>query len=201
MSIVFTGASVSLDGFIADENHGGFEYLFRWYGNGDVDVPTARPDIPIRATAASAEILTRLNAETGALVVGRTLFDMTGGWGGRHPPDVPVVVLTHTVPEGWPRPDAPFEFVTDGIEHAVARARELAGGRKVGVNGGTIARQCLDAGLLDEVHLALVPVILGKGIPFFGELANAPVELDDPHTVVQGREVTHLHYRVVRRAS
>ena len=198
MSKVTTGASVSLDGFIADENHGGFEYLFRWYSNGDVDVPTGRPDIPIRTSAASARHLRELNDGIGALVVGRRLFDMVQGWGGRHPMDVPVVVVSHSVPDGWPRADAPFTFVSDGIESAVAQARELAGDKNVGVNGGTIARQCLEAGLLDEVHLDLVPVILGRGVPFFGAVANAPIELEGPLSSVQGIEVTHLRYAVKR---
>jgi dihydrofolate reductase len=200
MSKVFTGASMSLDGFIADESDGGFEYLFRWYGNGDVAVPNARPDMTFRTTAESADILRELLDNTGALIVGRKLFDITGGWDGKHPIGVPVVVVTHSLPPGWPRDDAPFTFVTDGISNAVAKAQELAGDKWVGVNGGTIARQCLDAGLLDEIQVALVPVLLGSGIPFFGSLANAPIELDGPTRVVQGREVTHLHYRVRARA-
>jgi dihydrofolate reductase len=65
----------------------------------------------------------------GALVCGRTLFDFTDGWGGRHTMDVPVVVVTHQVPTGWVEvhPGAPFHFVTDGVEAAVAKAQEIAG--------------------------------------------------------------------------
>ena len=63
---------------------------------------------------------------------------------------------------------------------------------------GTIARQCLDAGLLDEVHVDLVPVILGGGTPFFSSLKDVPVELAGPDSVVEGTGVTHLRYRVVR---
>jgi dihydrofolate reductase len=125
MSKAISGASVSLDGFIADEKHGGFEYLFRWYSNGDVETPNAHPELTFRTTAASADLLRELMANTGALVVGRTLFDMVSGWGGRHPLDVPVVVVSHSVPDGWPRADAPFEFVSDGVETAVARAKEI----------------------------------------------------------------------------
>ena len=77
----------------------------------------------------------------------------------------PVVVVTHSVPEGWPRDDAPFSFVTDGIEAATERAKALAGDKVVGVNGGTIASQCLDAGLLDEIWVDLVPVLLGGDTP------------------------------------
>ena len=89
----------------------------------------------------------------GAFVCGRTLFDVTDGWGGRHTMDVPVVVVTHQVPTAWieAHPDAPFHFVTDGVEAAVAKAQELAGDRIVAAAAGTIARQCLELGLLDEV--------------------------------------------------
>ena len=136
----------------------------------------------------------------GALIVGRHLYDMTNGWGGRHPMDVPTVVVTHNVPEGRPQADENFVFVTDGIEAAAAKARELAGAKNVGVNGGTIARQCLEAGLLDEVHVDLVPVLLGRGKSFFGEFKDAPIALEGPISVVQGTGVTHLGYRVVRTA-
>jgi dihydrofolate reductase len=132
-------------------------------------------------------------------VVGRHLYDMTNGWGGRHPLDVPVVVVTHRLPEDRPPEDENFVFVTAGIEPAVAKAKELAGGKWVGVNGGTMARQCLDAGLLDEIHVDLVPVILGGGTPFFSDVKNAPVELEGPTSIVEGTSVTHLRYRVVRR--
>ena len=99
---------------------------------------------------------------------GRTLFDFTDGWGGRHTLDVPVVVVTHRVPTAWveAHPDAPFHFVTDGIETAVAKAKELAGDRDVTVSAGTMARQCLELGLLDEVAVDLVRqrhfVIIGQ---------------------------------------
>jgi dihydrofolate reductase len=66
----------------------------------------------------------------------------------------------------------------------------------VGVNGGTIASQCLDAGLLDEIWVDLVPVLLGGGTSYFSELRRAPVELEGPISVVEGADVTHLRYRV-----
>jgi dihydrofolate reductase len=177
----------------------GFEHLFKWYGNGEVEVPTAQPEMTLRMTPESAAHFRGLVDNTGALVVGRKLFDSTSAWGGRHPMDRPVVVVTHSVPEGWPRDDAPFTFVTDGIERAVEQAKALAGDRVVGVNGGTIASQCLNAGLLDEVWVDLVPVLLGGGTPFFDQLKAAPVELEGPVSVVQGSDVTHLRYRVRHR--
>jgi dihydrofolate reductase len=199
MAKVYTGASMSLDGYIAGPGDSGFEHLFKWYGNGDVEISTTHPDLTPRLTAPSAEHFRAVIDMTGALVVGRKLFDSTGGWGGNHPMGVPVVVVTHSVPDGWLRDDAPFTFVSDGIERAVARAGELAGDKVVGVNGGTIARQCLDAGLLDEIWVDLVPVLLGGGTPFFDQLASAPVELEGPVSVVEGTDVTHLRYRVRKR--
>jgi dihydrofolate reductase len=196
MTKVYTGASMSLDGYIAGPAETGFEHLFKWYGNGDVEVPTTQPDMTLRMTAVSAEHFRRIIDDTGALVVGRKLFDSTNAWGGNHPMGRPVVVVTHRVPEGWPREDAPFTFVTDGIERAVETAKELAGDKVVGVNGGTIASQCLDAGLLDEIWVDLVPVLLGGGTSFFDHLKRTPVELEGPMSVVEGTDVTHLRYRV-----
>jgi dihydrofolate reductase len=197
MTKIFTGASMSLDGYISGPAETGFEHLFKWYGNGDVSVPTTHADMTLQMSAVSAAHFRRMAEETGALVVGRKLFDSTGGWGGNHPLGAPVVVVTHSVPDGWPREDAPFTFVTDGrIESAISQARALAGDKNVGVNGGTIARQCLDAGLLDEVFVDLVPVLLGGGTPFFDELASAPIELEGPVSIAQGIDVTHLRYRV-----
>jgi dihydrofolate reductase len=199
MTKVSTGASMSLDGYIAGPAETGFEHLFKWYGNGDVEVPTAQPEMTLRMTAVSAQHFRKLVDDTGALVVGRRLFDSTGGWGGNHPMGCPVVVVTHSVPDGWPRPGAPFTFVTDGIEHAIEQAKALAGDKTVGVNGGTIASQCLNAGLLDELWVDLVPVLLGGGTSFFDQLRHAPVELEGPTSVVQGTDVTHLRYRVRNR--
>jgi dihydrofolate reductase len=195
MSKVYTGATMSLDGYIAGPVESGFDKLFKWYGNGDVEVPTADPELTMRLTQVSADHFRSVIDMTGALVVGRTLFDVTSGWGGRHPLDKPVVVLTHNPPEDWPD-DTPFTFVTDGIEAAIEQAKALAGDKVVGVNGGTIASQCLNAGLLDEVWIDLVPVLLGDGTPFFDGLTGAPVELDGPLSVTEGVDVTHLRYRV-----
>ena len=198
MSKVYTGASMSLDGYIAGPNESGFEHLFQWYANGHVEVPTTNPEMTLRMTEVSAAHFRGLIEMTGALVVGRKLFDSTGGWGGNHPMGVPVVVLSHSVPDDWPREGAPFTFVSEGIEAAIEQATALAGDKVVGVNGGTIARQCLDAGLLDEVWIDLVPVLLGGGTPFFEQLGTAPVPLEGPVSVLEGTGVTHLRYRVPR---
>lgn len=195
MGKVITSACMSLDGFIAGPNESGFDRLFAWHHNGDVEVPTAQSDRAFRVTEASAAVLRNLIDGCGALVVGRRLFDLTKAWGGTHPVGTPVVVVTHQPPDDWPRGDTPFTFVTDGIESAVEQAKAIAGDRTVGVNGGSMASQCLEAGLIDEIHIDLAPVVLGGGVPFLENLKNVPVDLDGP-TVIEGRGVTHLTYRV-----
>jgi dihydrofolate reductase len=196
MGKVITGATMSLDGYIAGPEESGFDLLFQWYNNGDVAIPTGHPDMTFHTSAASARHLKEITENTGALIVGRHLYDVTGAWGGRHPLDMTTVVLTHRPPEDRPQADENFVFVTEGIEAAVSAAKKIAGDRNVGVNGGQIARQCLDAGLLDEVHVDLVPVLLGAGTPFFADLGVRPVQLDGPASVIEGTGVTHLRYAV-----
>jgi dihydrofolate reductase len=194
MAQVVANMSMSLDGFIADP-HDGVGPLFEWYQVGPVTTPTASEQWSFNMDEASAEHLREALSSTGALICGRRLFDLTNAWDGRHPMGCPVVVVTHTVPEGWPRDGAPFTFVTDGIESAVAQAQALAGDKTVAVATPTITQQCLNAGLLDAISVDLVPVLLGEGIRFFDHLRDAPVMLDDP-TVTEGTRVTHLYYRV-----
>lgn len=86
-------------------------------------------------------------------------------------------------------------FVTDGIEAAVAKAKEIAGGRDVAVNGGQMATQALEAGLLDEIGVDLVPVVLGAGTRLFHDY-DTPTEFEGSFVTVQGTGVTHLRYRV-----
>jgi dihydrofolate reductase len=196
MAKVIASLSMSLDGFVADPNDK-VGPLFHWYESGDVAVPTAVPDRwTFHTSQASADVLTDVMENVGALVAGRRLFDHTSGWGGMHPFGVPVFVVTHRPADDWIRahPDAPFTFV-DGVEAAVAQACEIAGDGIVGVAGPNVAQQALNAGLLDELSVDLVPVLLGDGIRFFANLGDAPVLLDDP-AVVEGMRVTHLRYRV-----
>jgi len=194
MSKVLANMCMSLDGFIADPADGCDE-LFGWYGNGDVVTETAAEWATFRTSAASAEILRDALSRTGALIAGRHLFDITGGWGGTHPVGAPVFVVTHQAPADWQAEG--FTFVTDGIESAVKQAKAVAGDKNVVVASAKIAQQVLDAGLLDEISVSLVPVLLGKGVPFFENLGTSPVRLEDPE-VVQGTGVTHLTYRVRR---
>jgi dihydrofolate reductase len=193
MTQIYTGASVSLDGYISGPNETGFEHLFKWYGNGDVSYQMG--DMTLQMTEGNIRHVELLRELTGALIVGRKLFDYTSGWGGKHPLGVHTVVVSHSVPTGWEREGEWFTFV-DSIEAAVEAAARHAGDKVIGANGGQIASQLLDNGLLDEVWLDLVPVILGDGTPFFGGVSTAVLE--GPVFVDEQLDVTHLRYRVNR---
>jgi dihydrofolate reductase len=194
MATVISQASMSLDGFIADPS-GGVGPLFDWYFNGDVEFTGADPDRVFRTSAASADYTRAEWARIRASVIGRRLFDITNGWNGRPPVSEAVFVVTHQPPTDWDFPDAPFTFVTDGVGSAVAQAKAFAGDKDVSVSAGNIGGQALEAGLVDEVNVDLVPVVLGAGVRFFGDYAGSPLLLENPR-VVQGDRVTHLHYRL-----
>lgn len=201
MGQVIASASMSLDGYIAKHDNT-IGRLFDWLQNGTLEVPTVNDDITFHMSSRSAEYWTQWVDGLGALVCGRTLFDVTGGWGGTHTMEVPVVVVTHQIPTVWieAHPDAPFHFVTDGVQAAVARAQAIAGERTVAVTAGTIARQCLELGLLDAAAVDLVPVLMGGGRPYFGELALEDAVLGDPTVCIQGDRVTHLVFPVTNQS-
>ena len=127
------------------------------------------------------------------MLTGRRTFDRAGGWDGQHPWGVPAFVVTHSVPEGWPRPESTVQFVMGGVEQAVAQAKAAAGPRSVAVHGADTIQQLLNAGLLDEIHVDLAAVLLGSGIRLFDHVNNTPAVLGNP-TVVEGVGVTHLRY-------
>jgi len=159
------------------------------------DLSTRNADIlpAFQVDEASAAELRDTFENLGALVVGRRTFDLAGGWGGAHPLGAPVWVVTHNPPDGFD--DAPFTFVTDGVESAVEQARAAAGDGLVGVAGPNIAQQCLNAGILDAIRISVAPVLLGSGIPYLDGLKGTPVKLKTPR-VVEGQGVTHLYYEV-----
>lgn len=129
--------------------------------------------------------LAESGAGNGAFVVGPV-----GG-----PGDVAAVIVTHAPPTVRPDEGVTISFVIDGIEEAMAAAKRLAGeGHTVSLAGPMAAKACLDAGLLDEIGIALVPVVLGRGVPFLTG-ATGPIRLEDPE-VTEAAGVTHLRYRV-----
>ena len=150
-----------------------------------------------RVSAATAEFLREVQESTGALVMGRRTFDLNNGWGGQHPLGVPVFVLSTSTPEEWVYEGSPFTFVADGLESAIEQARAVAGDKDIGVGAASVVQQCIKAGLLDEIHLDLVPVLLGGGVSLFDHLGTGPISLENTR-VIAGTGVTHLTYRVVR---
>lgn len=198
MGKVIALMSMSLDGFVAD-SYDGVDEVFDWYFSGEVEIPMPSPTshMTFRVSEPSAQHLRGLMAEVGAMLTGRRTFDVAGGWDGRHPWDVPAFVVTHRVPDGWPRPGSNVHFVTDGLESAVARARSAAGSRSVGVHGARTIQQLLAAGLLDEIHIDLAAVLLGEGVRLFDHLEGTQMTLGTP-AVICGEGVTHLRYPVRR---
>jgi len=198
MSKVVAIMSMSLDGYVADRNDGVGE-VFDWYMNsGDVAFHTGGSDpMTFKVSEPSAEHLRSLWAELGAVLTGRRTFEVAEGWGGNHAWG-PAFVLTHDIPDGWPRPNSTVHFVTDGLESAVNQAKAAAAGKSVAVHGADTIQQLLNAGLLDELSIDIAAVFLGSGIRLFDHLAGAPAVLGDP-TVISGVGVTHLRYPVHRR--
>lgn len=185
--------TMSLDGYVADRA-GNVADVMRWYmASGDTEVHTGGADpMSLRMSAASAGHFRALTADLGAVLTGRRTFDTAGGWGGRHAWG-PAFVLTHRVPDGWPRPDSTVNFVTDGLASAVRQAKAAAGEKSVGVHGADTIRQLLNAGLLDELQLDVAALLLGSGVRLFDGLTGPLAVLGTP-TVVAGVGVTHLRY-------
>ena len=204
MGKVSTGLSMSLDGFIAGPNDGperplgeGGERLFAWYSGGDTEYRLPGTDMVFRVSLQSAELLREVHSKMGAFVTGRRTFDIANGWGGNLPLGVPTFVATHTVPQEWVYEGSPFTFVTDGLESTVEQAKAVAVDKDVAVGAASIAQQCIRAGLLDEIHVDLAPVLLGGGVRLFEHLGAVPIELERTE-VVEGAGVTHLTFRVIK---
>src|SRR5215213_3307476 len=185
MGKVATGLSMSLDGFIAGPNDGphsplgeGGERLFAWYSSGDTEYRLPATEMVFKVSAQSADLLEEAHSEMGAFVTGRRTFDITNGWGGRPPLGVPTFVVTYTVPQEWVYEGSPFRFVTGSVESVVEQAKGAAGDKTVAVGAASIVQQCLRAGPLDEIHVDLVPVLLGGGVRLFEHLGSTPIELE-----------------------
>ena len=199
MGKVAVGLSMSLDGFIAGPNDGpgnplgdGGLRLFNWWSAGSERIG---PDDRFKPPARSRPVVEEMFG-CGAIITGRRTFDIAGGWGGHHPLGAPFFLLTHEPPAEHVGPGTEGTVVTDGIESALRQARAVAGGKTVAVGAADVAQQYLKAGLLDEIHIDLVPVLLGGGVRLFAGLEEHPFELNCDR-VVESDGVTHLRYQVV----
>ena len=183
MGNVIVGATMSLDGFMSDRNG---------------DVSRLYPDFDVLH---ETEMLHEEIRATGAVVMGRHAYDMAAGDFTGYEYQEPVFVLTHHLPEQaaiGQNDRLTITYVTDGIESAIEQAKAAAGGKQVTVVGGAnTAQQCIRAGLVDEIHIGIVPVVLGDGLRFFEPLANEGLNVVQTRVFVSPTR-TDLWYRVVR---
>ncbi|MCC6167258.1 MAG: dihydrofolate reductase family protein [Caldilineaceae bacterium] len=196
MGKVVFNMSMSLDGFVAGPNDE-VDRLFGWYFSGDTELTFPGTEMVFKLSRPSADLLREAAGTIGAIVTGRRTFDLAGAWGGHPPLGVPHFVLTHRAPQEWVKPGSPFTFVTDGIAGAVTQAKQIAGEKDVAVSSASTLQQCLQAGLVDELDIDLVPILLGAGVRLFDHLGTEPVELEQTR-VIEGQGVTHLRFRVVK---
>jgi dihydrofolate reductase len=195
--------TMSLDGFVAGPNDSpenglgdGGDALFNWYFSGDVEITISDGNMVLKVAPQSAQVLKEGFERIGAGVWGRKTFDIAHGWGG-HPPGSPAFIVTHNVPQEWVYEGSPFIFVTDGVESAIRQAKQAAGDKDVVVCTASILQQCLNLGLMDEIHIDVAPLLLGGGVRLFDHLDIQPMELERIQ-VVDAPGVTHLAFRVVK---
>ena len=201
MSKVVGGITMSLDGYVTGprDRRGtglgeGGERLHYWVFGG----PWTYDSGP-RGAAAPVDqaYLDDVFSSGGAWIVGRTMYDVVDGWGDDPGFGVPVFVVTHRPHETVVKGDTTFQFVTGGIEDALARAREAAGDEKnvVVMGGADLLRQFLEAGLVDELTLTVAPVLLGGGKRLFEGMGRTDLVFERT-AVVESPFATHLRYRV-----
>jgi dihydrofolate reductase len=192
--------SMSLDGYIAGPNDtpgnpGGdrFMRLHEWYGFG-AQGPDPSDFKSDQQSGLGQHFLDEGNA-TGAVLAGRRTVEQAGYWGGNHH-GVPIFVLSHRPPDPSVANYPLVTYVTDGIESAMAQAKAAAGGRDVLVHGAYTTQRALEAGVLDEIQIHLIPVLFGAGRRLFEALSRR-VELEIVR-VIDTPEATHIRYRVRR---
>jgi dihydrofolate reductase len=185
--------SMSLDGFITEPNEG--------VGNPLGDDPGRLHDWMFDAkTETDAAVLDEIYASTGAILIGKRMFDVGfEPWGDPPPFGMPVFVVTHEEREPLPmQGGTTYTFVTDGIEAALELARDAAGDKNVGIWGGAnIMREYLRAGLLDEMQIHLIPVLLGGGARLFEDLGPEQIELRRTSSI-ETPSATHFRFEVVK---
>jgi dihydrofolate reductase len=194
MGMVYFDLSVSLDGFVTGPNvtvgnplGDGGERPHDWMFAG-------------RTEAESRAFEEAVFAPVGAIVMGRRMADFgIGPWGDDPTSHAPVFVVTHDAHDPVVKDGGTtYSFVTDGLESALDQARAAAGDKDVAIGGGAnIVRQCLAAGVIDEIRLHLVPVLLGDGVRLFDDGIATPTELAMT-SAEQADGVVHLRYHMSR---
>ncbi|MDQ3916545.1 MAG: dihydrofolate reductase family protein [Actinomycetota bacterium] len=194
MGKVTSEISMSLDGFITDPNASVGSPL-------EGDDPGRLHDWRFGAkTETDAAIVDEIYESTGAVLIGKRMFDVGfEPWGDPPPFGMPVFVVTHEAREPLPmQGGTTYTFVTDGIEAALELARAAAGDKNVGVWGGAnIIRQYLKTGLLDEMQIHLIPLLLGGGVGLFEDFDPEGIELRRASSI-ETPGATHLRFDVVK---
>jgi len=186
MGKVLFGLSASLDGFIANNNDDP-SLVFAWMGS---------------SMEQFHEVVGDALSENGAVIMGHRSFDQIYSEQGWIFPDgtsigVPVIVLQSQARASVKKGQTQFHSVTDGIQSAIAQAKELAGEKNVALHGASSVQQALQAGLLDEFHLSIAHVLLGEGVRLFDHLGASPIHLERTRTL-ETPGATHLSFRVVK---
>lgn len=194
MGRVILQATVSVDGFIADPTND-VGPLFDWFQSGDIDANYGDEERDFKVSLAQRGLRARHRLQHRRLCDRSTPVRPKNGWSGRPAAGDAVFVVTHQPPNDWPFPDAPFTFVTDGVSSAIRQARQVAGDRDVSVMAGDVGGQVLAVGLVDEIRLDLAPIVLGRGVRFFGEHSGELRFLENPR-VIEGNRITHLIYEL-----
>jgi dihydrofolate reductase len=132
----------------------------------------------------------------GAIVAGRRTYEVSNAWEGSFFTPVPFFVVTHKAPNEVPKGATKFTFVPDGITSAINQAKAAARKKTVGLMGANIARQCIEAGLLDELRVHIAPFLLGDGIRLYDHVGGHVVELKRAKVIEASSGVTHVHFRV-----
>jgi dihydrofolate reductase len=205
MGKVTAGFSMSLDGFVAGPNDSpdnslgdGGDRLFKWYFSGDANVELPSGNRTFMMSKEGADLIKNASQEAGVLVTARRTFDIAHAWGGKHPMNVPIVVLTHHIPQEWvDKPGSPFTFIIDGVESAIEKAWHIAREKNIVVGAPSVVKQCLQVGLMDEIHIDLIPTLLFGGISLFDRLGIAPVDLQILEVNATAQAV-HLTFRVLK---
>ena len=207
MSKVFVSMGISLDGCVAEPNRSienmgseGWMSLHQWL----LAQKALHQLLKLGEGGETGEdnrFLESIIERTGVSIMGKNMFDEgERGWPEEAPFHTPVFVVTHEVREPWPRKGGTtFHFVNDGIQDALRRAREVAGGKDIRISGGAdVVRQFLNAGLVDELILSLAPMFLGNGLRLFDGIDANGVGLEIID-VLSSPKVTHLRYAVKKR--
>jgi dihydrofolate reductase len=190
MKKVILDLSMSLDGYIAGSNVTpqqpmgvGGERLHEWIFKGKTDI--------------DGKILEEVVSSSGAVIVGGRTYAIAidDAWGGTSPFSMPAFVVTNQNPE---KAIAGFTYVPDGITVALNKAKQVAGEKNIWLMGGAnMAQSYLRAGLIDEIHIHIIPVLLCCGTLLFEQIGSSQIQLERIK-IMESAGATHIWFKVVK---